>query len=200
LQRTPTAVRRLRTAVEAGVRTIEHAAVATSEEIEHMVRCNCWVIGTYSILVRPDGIEQGDASNPAIMEKVRWARETVAISARQIFDSGLRVALGSDSMHGNMAFEVQTAIRFGMSPMRALLAATASGAEALRIEDRVGTLTAGKLADVIALEGNPLEDPAALERVRFVMKGGQVLRDQAHLDLPRRHRGPVESARPETTL
>jgi imidazolonepropionase-like amidohydrolase len=95
---------------------------------------------------------------------------------RRIFDSGLRVALGTDSMHGNMAFEIQTAIRFGMSPKRALLAATAAGAEALRIEDRVGTLTAGKLADVIALEGDPLEDPTALERVCFVMKGGQVLR------------------------
>ena len=167
----------LRTAAEGGVRTIEHAAVATAEDIDCMVKYNCWVIATYSILFRPDGIELGDAANPTIMEKVRWARETVAISARQVFASGLQVALGTDSMHGNMAFEVQTAIRFGMSPMQALLAATVRGAEALRIQDRVGTLTAGKSADVIALEGDPLEDPTALDRVRFVMKEGRVLRN-----------------------
>lgn len=166
----------LRAAAEAGVRTIEHAAVASDEDVDCMVRHSCWVVGTYSILFRPDGIELGDATDPAIMDKVRWARETIAVSMRRIFDAGLRVALGTDSMHGSMAFEIQTAIRFGMSPKRALLAATSMGAEALRIEDRVGTLTAGKLADVVAVDGDPLEDPTALERVRFVMKGGQVLR------------------------
>jgi imidazolonepropionase-like amidohydrolase len=166
----------LLTAVEAGVRTIEHAAVATPAEIEQMVKRNCWVIGTYSILFRPDGIELGDAGNPEIQEKVRWARETVEVSARQIFESGLRVALGTDSMHGNMAFEVQTAVRFGMAPAQALLAATARGAEALRVEDRVGTLRPGKAADLIALDGDPLEDLTALDRVRFVMKGGAVVR------------------------
>jgi imidazolonepropionase-like amidohydrolase len=163
-------------AVEAGVRTIEHAAVATPAEIERMLQRNCWVIGTYSILFRPDGIELGDAGNRAIQEKVKWARETVEVSARQIFESGLRVALGSDSMHGNMAFEVQTAVRFGMTPAQALLAATARAAEALRIEERVGTLRPGKAADLIALDGDPLEDLTALDRVRFVMKDGAVIR------------------------
>jgi len=121
----------------------------------------------------------GDKDNPAIQEKVRWARETVAVSARQIFDSGLRVALGSDSMHGNMAFEVETAIRFGMAPPQALLAATAMAAEALRMDDRVGTLQAGRIADVLGVDGDPLEDPAAPQRGRFVMKDGRVLEESA---------------------
>jgi imidazolonepropionase-like amidohydrolase len=89
--------------------------------------------------------------------------------------SGIPFALGTDSMHGMMAFEVQTAVRFGVDPADALLAATARGAEVLRIDDRTGTLTPGKAADVIALDGNPLDDPAALERVAFVMKGGRRL-------------------------
>ena len=169
----------LQIAARSGVRTIEHAAVATPADIEAMLKHNCWVVATYSILFRPDGIELGDAANPAIMEKVRWARETVAVASRQIFDSGLRVALGSDSMHGNMAFEIQTAVRFGMTPKEALLAATARAAEALRMEDRVGTLQAGRLADLVALDADPLQDPAATERVRLVMKGGEVLRGQA---------------------
>jgi imidazolonepropionase-like amidohydrolase len=75
-----------------------------------------------------------------------------------------------------MAYEVQTAIRFGVPPERALLAATAHGAEALGIADRTGTLEPGKAADVIALDGDPLADPGALERVTFVMKGGRRLR------------------------
>ena len=72
-----------------------------------------------------------------------------------------------------MPFEVQTAIRFGVSPADALLAATARGAEVLRIESRTGTLEPGKDADLIALDGNPLEDPTALERVVLVMRHGR---------------------------
>jgi imidazolonepropionase-like amidohydrolase len=89
-----------------------------------------------------------------------------------ILSSGLPIALGTDSMHGQMAFEVQTAIRFGLSPKEALLAATRRGAEALRIENDVGTLQPGKAADLLAVDGDPLRDPTALERVVYVLKGG----------------------------
>jgi imidazolonepropionase-like amidohydrolase len=167
----------LRTAVAAGVRTIEHAAVASEEDVAAMARAGCWVVATFSILFRPDGIELGDRDNPAVMEKVRWARETVAVSARRIFEAGIPVALGTDSMHGNMAFEVETAVRFGMLPREALLAATASGARALRVDDAVGTLTPGKAADLIAVDGDPLADPSALRRVVLVMRGGRIWRD-----------------------
>ena len=162
----------LMTCVQAGVRTIEHAAVASDEEVEAMLDAGCWLVGTFSILFHPEGIEQGDGGNPLILENLKQARERVTDRMEQILSSGLKLALGTDSMHGEMAYEVQTAIRFGVSPKEALLAATARGAEALRIESRAGTLEPGKNADVIALDGNPLEDPAALERVVFVMKGG----------------------------
>jgi imidazolonepropionase-like amidohydrolase len=162
----------LMTCVQAGVRTIEHAAVASDEEVEAMLNAGCWLVGTFSILFHPEGIEKGDGGNPLILENLKQARERVTERMEQILASGLRLALGTDSMHGEMAYEVQTAIRFGVSPKDALLAATARGAEALRIESRTGTLEPGKDADLIALDGNPLEDPGALERVVFVMKGG----------------------------
>jgi imidazolonepropionase-like amidohydrolase len=76
-------------------------------------------------------------------------------------------------MHGHMAYEIQTAMRFGLSPQAALLAATARGAEALGIAAHAGTIEPGKAADIIALDGNPLVDPSALDRVVFVMKGGR---------------------------
>ncbi|HEY2373739.1 MAG TPA: amidohydrolase family protein [Gaiellaceae bacterium] len=162
----------LRTSVEAGVRTIEHGSLASEDEVEAMLEAGCWLVATFAILFHPDGIERGDGGNPQILEGLKHAREQVEQRMPAILSSGLPIALGTDSMHGEMAFEVQTAIRFGMSPTDALLAATARGAEALRIDDTVGTLEPGMEADVIAVDGDPLRDPAALQRVVFVMKAG----------------------------
>jgi imidazolonepropionase-like amidohydrolase len=166
----------LTTAARAGIRTIEHAAVASDDEVQAMLDAGCWLVGTFSILFHPDGIERGDGGNPLILRNLELARERVSERMEHILASGLRLALGTDSMHGQMAYEVQTAVRFGVSPMDALLAATARGAEALCIESRTGTLEPGKDADLIALDGNPLEDLGALERVVFVMKGGVQVR------------------------
>jgi len=166
----------LTTAAKAGIRTIEHAAVASDDEVQAMLDAGCWLVGTFSILFHPDGIELGDGGNPLIMRNLELARERVSERMEHILGSGLRLALGTDSMHGHMAYEVQTAVRFGVSPMDALLAATARSAEALCIESRTGTLEPGKDADVIALDGNPLDDLTALERVVFVMKGEARLR------------------------
>jgi imidazolonepropionase-like amidohydrolase len=163
----------LRNAVAAGIRTIEHAATASDDDVQAMLDAACRVVGTFTILFHPDGIERGDAADPRVLEALRIAREQVSARMETVLASGIPFALGTDSMHGHMAFEVQTAIRFGVSPADALVAATARGAEVLRIEDRTGTLEPGKDADVIALDGNPLEDPTALERVVFVMKGGR---------------------------
>ena len=166
----------LTTAAKAGIRTIEHAAVASDDEVQAMLDAGCWLVGTFSILFHPDGIELGDGASPLIMRNLELARERVSERMEHILGSGLRLALGTDSMHGHMAYEVQTAVRFGVSPIDALLAATARSAQALCIESRTGTLEPGKDADVIALDGNPLEDLTALERVVFVMKGGARLR------------------------
>ena len=162
----------LRTSVEAGVRTIEHGSLASDDEVQSMLDAGCRLVATFAILFHPDGIERGDGGNPQILEGLKRAREQVEERMPVILASGLPIALGTDSMHGEMAFEVQTAIRFGMSSKDALLAATARGAEVLRIEDAVGTLEPGKAADLIAVDGDPLRDPSALERVVFVMLGG----------------------------
>jgi imidazolonepropionase-like amidohydrolase len=78
-----------------------------------------------------------------------------------------------------MPFELQTLVRLGVSPADALLAGTRWGAEACRIDHEVGTLQPGRRADLIALDGDPLKDMTALERVRLVMKDG-VVYDGAH--------------------
>jgi imidazolonepropionase-like amidohydrolase len=168
----------LQQAVRAGIRTIEHCSLASEEDVEVMAEHGSWVVGTFTILLHPEGIEQGDAHNPNILEKLHAARLTAAESMRRIFAAGLPFALGTDSMHGHMAFEVQTAIRFGLSPLDALLAATSRSAQAVGIEHEAGSIEPGKRADIIALDGNPLADPTALDRVVFVMKAGDVLTDR----------------------
>ncbi len=164
----------LRLAVEEGVSTIEHGALATDADVELMIARQAWLVCTFAILFHPDGIERGDAARPAIMEKVRWARGVVAANFPRLLASGVRFAVGTDSMHGCMAFELETLVRFGVAPRAALLAATRRGAEACRVDREVGTLEPGKRADLIAVDGDPLRDITAMRRVVFVMKDGVV--------------------------
>jgi len=169
----------LQLAVREGVRTIEHGALATDEDIALMIERRVWLICTFAIFMHPTGIEQGDGHRPAIMDKVRWARRVVAENFPRHLASGVRFACGTDSVHGRMPFELQTLVRLGVSPADALLAGTRWGAEACRIDDDVGTLQPGRRADLIAVDGDPLKDMTALERVRLVMKDG-VVYDGAH--------------------
>ncbi|MBI2467457.1 MAG: amidohydrolase family protein [Candidatus Rokubacteria bacterium] len=165
----------LRLAVEEGVRTVEHGALVSDDDVELMIKHDVWLVATLSIIFHPTGIEQGDAHRPAIMAKLQQARTLVTRNFPRVLRSGLRFAVGTDSMHGLMPFELTKLVEFGVPPKEALLAATSRGAAACRVDDQVGTLVPGKLADVIAVRGNPLADISAMERVEFVMKGGRRL-------------------------
>ena len=169
----------LQLAVREGVRTIEHGALATDEDIALLIERRVWLICTFAIFMHPSGIEQGDGHRPAIMDKVRSARRVVAENFPRHLASGVRFACGTDSMHGLMPFELQMLVRFGVLPADALLAGTRWGAEACRIDNEVGTIEPGKRADLIALDGDPLKDMTALERVSLVMKNGVVYEDQS---------------------
>jgi imidazolonepropionase-like amidohydrolase len=162
----------LRLAVQEGVRTIEHAALADDEDVALMIERRAWLICTFAIFMHPHGIEQGDGQRPAIMDKMHWCRRVVAETFPRHLASGVRFACGTDSVHGCMPFELQTLVRFGVSPHDALLAGTRWGAEACRVDREVGTLEVGKRADLIALDGDPLHDVSALEHVSLVMKDG----------------------------
>ena len=164
----------LRLAVEEGVGTIEHGALASDEDIALLIERRVWLICTFGIFLHATGIEQGDGRNPAIMDKMRWTRRLADENFPRHLASGVRFACGTDSMHGLMPFELATLVRFGVSPRDALLAGTRWGAEACRIDGEAGTIEPGKRADLIAVEGDPLTAIEAMERVRFVMKGGVV--------------------------
>ncbi len=163
----------IRLGVEEGIRTIEHATLATDEDLALIKDRGAWVVLTQAILLHPTGIEQGDRDNPAIMARLRDARAKAAERFRAIVRSGVRYAVGTDSMHGLLPFEIARLVEWVATPAEALLAATRRAAECCRVADRTGTLEAGKLADLITLRGNPLEDITSVERVSLIMKGGR---------------------------
>ncbi len=163
----------IRLGVTEGVRTIEHAAMATNDDLALIQERGAWVVLTQAILLHPTGIEQGDHANPVIMAKLRDARAASAERFRTIVHSGVRYTVGTDSMHGLLPFEIAKLVDWGATPAEALLAATRWAAECCRIEDRTGTIAAGKLADLVTVAGNPLAEITAVERVRLVVKGGQ---------------------------
>jgi imidazolonepropionase-like amidohydrolase len=160
-------------AAEAGVRTIEHAALATDEDLALIREKGAWVVLTQGILLHPTGIEQGERERPAIMARLHEARSRAAERFRTIVGSGVRYAVGTDSMHGLLWFECAKLVEWGASPAAALRAATVRAAECCRVEDRVGTLEAGKLADVVTVRGNPLKRIDSLAAVGLVVKGGR---------------------------
>ncbi len=99
------------------------------------------------------------------------ARET----ARKVIARGLRYVVGTDAVHGHLADEIVWAATLGEAPVQAIRAATARPATVLGLAHELGTLEPGKIADVIAVEGDPLVDVPALRRVRLVMQGGRIV-------------------------
>ncbi len=171
----------IKTAVRAGVDSIEHGTLLDDEAVRMMKERGTWLVPTGAIWVEEDEGEAPRADLPA------WRRERKAIfrkgspeSFRKALAAGVKIAMGSDSSvlpHGENAKEIVWMARNGMTPLQAIRAATLGGAELIGWPDRVGSIEPGKLADLIAVRGNPLADITELERVEFVMKGGVVYRD-----------------------
>jgi imidazolonepropionase-like amidohydrolase len=163
----------IRYCVEAGVDTIEHGKLATAEDFEMMRRAGTWLVANHAISFHPQGIEAGDGGNPRIMEKLGISRRRAPDSFRAALESGVRWALGTDSMHGLLWFEAQKAVDFGATNEQALAGVTRNAADAMGLLAEVGTLEKGKRADVISVRGDPLKEIAALQHVGLVMKDGR---------------------------
>ena len=159
---------------EEGVDSVEHGGLLTDENIDKMLEAGTSLVLTNTIAFHPEGIEKGDADDPSILSKVLGVRETEEKTFERVIASGLRFALGTDSMHGLFGYELEWLVNHGVSPEEAVIAATRRGAEVMGLED-VGTLERGKRADLVALKRNPLNDIRAVYEVQAVFKEGQRL-------------------------
>ena len=162
-------------AARAGVASIDHAYQLGEETIRIMREKHIFAVPTFTI--SEYFAEHPEPGDHAGIEKAKLefhAREF----AKQLA-AGIPIAMGSDVgpfPHGTQAREFVLMVKYGMKPLAALQAGTLNGATLLGWEDRIGQLKTGYLADIIAVDGDPLRDISSLEHVRFVMKGGVVLR------------------------
>jgi len=165
-------------AILAGVRTIEHGTFVDDEGIKLMVERGVYFVPTIS--VGTWYIENG-SNVPEMQKMVDLSRKTQADYVKRVgkaIHAGVKIGLGTDFGGYNAehnAREFAELVRAGMTPMQAIQAGTRVGSEALGWQDRVGTIAPGKLADLVAVAGDPLADIGALERVSFVMLGGKVI-------------------------
>jgi imidazolonepropionase-like amidohydrolase len=159
-------------AVANGIHSIEHGALLTKDSIQRIVDANVWIVLTNTILFHPSGIEQGDAKDPRILQKVHQARHSMEQAIQAIRGQRARIALGTDSMHGLFGYEIQWLTEHGYSTDQALLAATRNAAELMGLND-VGHLAPGARADFVVLDRNPFHDITAVYDVHAVHIAGQ---------------------------
>jgi imidazolonepropionase-like amidohydrolase len=161
-------------ASNAGVASIEHGSILDEEAIDVLKVNGTYLVPT-TYLVESIDLE---ALPAPIRAKAEYVLPVAVESLQMAIQYGVSIAFGTDSAvypHGDNAREFGVLVRRGMQPMEALRAATVYSAELLGIDDR-GVIEAGKLADLVAVPGNPLEDITVTERVSFVMLGGEIVK------------------------
>jgi imidazolonepropionase-like amidohydrolase len=159
-------------AVAAGIHSIEHGVMLSAEDARAMAAHGVRLVLTTTILHHPDGLERGDGANPTIMAKIRQGREVSARTAAVVRESGVEIAVGTDSMHGLFGYELSWLVEHGWSPGEALVAATSGGAALLERDD-IGVLRPGSRADFVVLASDPLDDIAAVHDVVAVYQDGR---------------------------
>jgi imidazolonepropionase-like amidohydrolase len=168
----------IKDALRAGIDSIEHGFYLDAEAIDMMLEQGAYFVPTLAALYY---ILQGgtEAGIPGFMvEKAKRAEDAQLDSFRRAREAGVRIAAGNDggtpfNTADNLAGELECMVRAGMTPAEALHAAHSRGAHLLRLEDEIGTVEPGKLADLVVLDANPLNDISAVRQVHMVVRAGQ---------------------------
>ncbi len=171
----------IKESIRAGVDSIEHGTLLDAEAVRMMKENGTYLVPTgYIWDYSPPEPESKESKSLEKRERELRFKNGIRESFRMAVEGGIKIAMGSDSSvipHGENPKEIIWMATHGMTPVQAIRAATLNAADLLGWSDRVGSLSAGKYADIIAVNGNPLENVKLLEDVRFVMKGGAVVKN-----------------------
>ncbi|MDW5284319.1 amidohydrolase family protein [Alteromonas macleodii] len=172
----------IKAAIKAGVDSVEHVSLLDDEAID-LAKKN----GTYfSMDIYVTEYILGEGEKAGILEESLNKERIVGKTQRENFEkavkAGVNMVFGSDAgvyPHGDNPKQFARMVKFGMTPIQAIQAATINPARLLKQEATLGSLEKGKLADIVAVPGNPLDDMSLMEKVGFVMKDGQIVKQYA---------------------
>ena len=171
----------IKNAVLAGVDSIEHGSYINDEDIALMKQRGTYLVPTVFLEDWLFANYQHLGFTQSMTDKMNMVLPIAKQNLSHAFKDGVKVAFGTDAAvypHGMNAGEFATMVKMGLPPLVAIQAATVNAADLLGWSDRVGTLDPGKFADIVAVDGDPIADVSTLEHVRFVMKGGEIIKNQ----------------------
>jgi imidazolonepropionase-like amidohydrolase len=166
----------IKAAVRAGVDSIEHGTMLDDEGAALMEKKGTWLVPTLSVMQRYAAIGNSSGLDPVALEKSRTILTYQSEAFHRALQHHLRIAFGLDDDPDFLPKEFSAMVKGGLKPMEALQAATSHAAELLGLSGEIGSIEAGKSADIIAVSGDPTKDISSMESVVFVMKGGEIFR------------------------
>jgi imidazolonepropionase-like amidohydrolase len=171
----------VRWASDAGVDSVEHGHLMDDASIATLKKNGTYLVPTLYLV----DWQRENAATTHLPEYARKKMDLVSQmgqnAARKAIAAGVKIGMGTDAAvypHGLNAHELAVYVRLGMTPLQAIQTTTINDADMLGWSDRIGTLEPGKYADIIAVDGDPLNDITVLQNVKFVMKGGEVVKNQ----------------------
>ena len=167
----------IKAAVRAGVDSIEHGTVLDDEGAELMAKRGTWLVPTLYTFQRSPSVATSLGADPVSVEKMKAILPMQKAAFEAALKHHVKIAYGLDDDPEYVSKEFGALVRGGLSPLGAIQAATINGAELLGWSKDLGAIEAGKFADIVAVSGDPLADIGVMERVVFVMKGGEVVKN-----------------------
>jgi len=182
----------IKNALLAGVVSIEHGVYLTEELIDMMLKQDAYLVPT---LIAPLSVIEFSQGHPDLLPPMMAIKAVSVVEAHQksfrmAVEAGVKIAMGTDSgvgRHGENGKELQLMVKNGMTPMQAIQASTAEAAQLLHLKDELGTLEVGKLADVIIVDGDVLNDIASIANpanVKLVLKDGLAAKNMLEVPVP----------------
>ena len=173
----------MKRAVLGGIHSIEHGTFMTPEIMDLMKQKGTYMVPTISAgkFVYEKAMNDENFFPPVIRPKAIEVGPQIQETFGKAYKAGVKIAFGTDSgvsPHGDNAKEFMYMVEAGMPAYEAIKSATVAASDLLRISDQYGTLESGKMADIVAVKGNPLEDITILQKVSFVMKDGKVFKNE----------------------